>query len=98
MPIAPVEEYSKCLTVNWNIEIQKNTNYQFGAIGLLENTTSTPESTRAKIKGVMFGAIERTYSFFITTSTSQGTGILVARVLFTQGLNPGPAVSANRIF
>ena len=53
MPITPVEEYSKCLTINWNIEIQKDSSYQFGAIGLLENTTSTPEAIRAKMKGVM---------------------------------------------
>jgi hypothetical protein len=53
MPVTPVEEYSKCLTINWNIEIQKVTNYQFGALGLLGNTTNTPESTRAKMKGVI---------------------------------------------
>jgi hypothetical protein len=53
MLVTPVEEYSKCLTINWNIEIQKDTNYQFGAIGLLVNTTSTPESSRAKRKGVI---------------------------------------------
>jgi len=51
--VTPVEEYSKCLTYNWNIEIQRETNHQFWAIGLLKNTTSTPESIRAKMKGVM---------------------------------------------
>jgi len=34
-------------------EVQRDTNYQFGATGLLEITTSTTESTRAKMKGVM---------------------------------------------
>jgi hypothetical protein len=72
MPVTPVEEHSKCLTVNWNFEIQKNTNYQFGAIGLLENTTSTPESTRAKMKGVVFGAIERRNSFFYNNQYFSG--------------------------
>jgi len=40
MPVKPVEEYLKCLSINWNIEIQKDTDYQFGAIDLLENTIS----------------------------------------------------------
>ena len=53
-PVKPVEEYSKWLTVNWNIDIQKDNNYQFGAIGLLENTIRIPKSTLAKMKGVMF--------------------------------------------
>jgi hypothetical protein len=34
-------------------EVQSDTNYQFGATGLLENTTSTAESSRAKMKGVL---------------------------------------------
>jgi hypothetical protein len=52
--IIPVTEHSKCHTTNWNSEIQRETNHKFWAIGLLENTRSTPESTRAKMKGVMF--------------------------------------------
>ena len=53
MLVTPEEEYSKCHTINWNIEIQRETNRQFWAIGLLDNTTSTHESTCAKMKGVM---------------------------------------------
>jgi len=34
-------------------EVQRDTNYQFGATGLLENITSTAESSSAKMKGVM---------------------------------------------
>jgi len=53
MSVTPVEEYSKCLAINWNIEIQKDTYYQFGVIGLLENSISITTSTRAKMKGIM---------------------------------------------
>jgi len=34
-------------------DIQRETNSQFWATGLLENTTITAESTRAKMKGIM---------------------------------------------
>jgi len=51
MLVTPAEEYSKCLKINWKIEIQMQTDNQFWIIGLLENTTSTPESSRAKMKG-----------------------------------------------
>jgi len=53
MPVTPVGEYSKCLTISWNTEIERETNHQLWAIGLLENTASTPDTSRPKMKGVM---------------------------------------------